>query len=291
MSGGRILVSFSGGKTSGMLSHKIQNAFGTTCDVRHVFANTGLENEATLEFVRECDTAFGLGVVWLEAVINPMHGIGVTHRVVSFESASRNGGPFEAFVRKSGIPNMNKPQCSDRLKALVIEDYKKTVGWRGVAHAIGIRIDEPSRRSKSAAKYNLCYPLLDWPDFVADKSDVTDFWDEQPFTLRLEPHEGNCETCWKKSDKKLWLLAKEHPDRFEFMARMEAEYGHVKPNDGGVARTFFRRNRRAVDILREARDMDASVLRKMIGADVDESDGCSESCEAYEHVPLPEASL
>jgi hypothetical protein len=277
----RIMVSFSGGLTSGYMAYQLRRLYAETSKIRFVMANTGLENEETLKFAHRCDKEFDLELRWLEAVIDPRHGIGVAHRIVSFETASRNGEPFEAFIAKSGIPNANKPQCSDRLKALVIESYKKSIGWKGCLHAIGIRSDEQKRRSKSAAKYNLCYPLMDWPEFMADKVDVNNFWEDQQFTLALEAHEGNCKTCWKKSDKKLWLLALEHPERFEFMRTMELKYKDVKPNDNGQERVFFRRNRSADDILNEAKGLDARTLRKMIGADMDADSGCSESCEAY----------
>lgn len=283
----KLMVSFSGGLTSGKMSHDLRSVFATTGKVRFVFANTGLENEETLEFVHRCDAEFNLEVRWLEAVIDPRHGKGIKHKIVTFETASRNGEPFEAFIAKSGIPNANKPQCSDRLKALVIESYKKSIGWKGCLHAIGIRADEERRRSKSAGKYNLCYPMLDWPEFRSTKDDVANFWNNQKFTLNLEQHEGNCKTCWKKSDRKLALLALEHPERFEFFRRMEREYAHVKPNDNGQARVFFRRNRSTEDLFKELAGLDKSdaiELRKMIGAKCDkeeEESGCAESCEAY----------
>ena len=282
-----LMVSFSGGLTSGKMAHDLRSIFATTEKVRFVFANTGLENEATLEFVHRCDAEWGLEVRWLEVVIDPRHGKGVTHRIVTFETASRAGEPFEAFIAKSGIPNANKPQCSDRLKALVIESYKKSIGWKGCLHAVGIRADEERRRSKSAGKYNLCYPMLDWPEFRSTKEDVAKFWINQKFTLKLEQHEGNCQTCWKKSDRKLALLALEHPERFDIMRRWEREYAHVKPNDNGQVRVFFRRNRSVDDIFNELAGLDetdAAELRQMIGAKCDkeeEESGCAESCEAY----------
>ena len=276
-----LMVSFSGGLTSGYMAYQLRRLYAETSKVRFVMANTGQENEETLDFAHRCDAEFGLELRWLEAVIDPRHGKGVAHKIVTFETASRNGEPFEAFIAKSGIPNVNKPQCSDRLKALVIESYKKSIGWKGCLHAIGIRSDEQKRRSKSATKYNLCYPLMDWPEFMADKVDVNNFWEDQKFTLDLEAHEGNCKTCWKKSDKKLWLLALEHPERFEFMRTMELKYKDVKPNDNGKDRVFFRRNRSTEDVIKEAREFDAITLRKLIGADADADSGCSESCEAY----------
>lgn len=244
-----------------------------------IFANTGLENEATLEFVNRCDRRYGLNVVWVEAIVDPRHGHGIRHKVVCFATAARKGEPFEAFIAKGGIPNANKPQCSDRLKALVIESYKKSIGWSGCLHAIGIRGDESGRKSSDTAKYNLVYPLCDWEP--RDKTDVNIFWENQPFRLELENHEGNCKTCWKKSDRKLWLISLEHPERYDFMARMEDKYEHVKPNDNGERRVFFRGNRSTVNIMAESNGMDAGYLRRLIGSDREVDSGCSESCEPY----------
>lgn len=294
-------------------------------DFVFIFANTGLENEKTLVFVDRCDKEFGLNLVWIEAVINPQHMKGVTHKVVSFETASRNGEPFEAHIAKSGIPNANKPQCSDRLKALPIEHYKKTHGLTGCLHAIGMREDEPNRvlsfskrkllkdlgcsdwfimmfSQKTDAqkttellghgipkvfwprlvgKYNLIYPLHSSYFNPSSKADVNSFWEDQGFQLGLKEHQGNCTTCWKKSNKKLWLLAKEDPNNFNFMDRMERNYQHVKPNNNGEARVFFRSNRSAMDIVSESEEFSERALNKMIGINIDESSGCSESCEAY----------
>lgn len=314
----KLFVSFSGGKTSAYMSYILKKDYGHKYDMRFVFANTGLENKETLKFVDQCDRAFGLDVVWIEAVINPQHMKGVTHKVVNFETAARNGEPFEAFIAKSGIPNANKPQCSDRLKALPIEHYKKTIGWKGCKHAIGMRADEPNRvlslpkrRMLSELSidpqlwldasrelrvellgdkldkctplinnyYNLVYPLHSW--FESDKLDVNIFWEMQDFTLELQEHQGNCATCWKKSDKKLWLISLESPEKFDFMKRMENYYQHVKPNSNDQERVFFRKNRSVDDLFKESEIMDEYTLRRMIGYKDDQDSGCSESCEPY----------
>ncbi len=275
----KLFSSFSGGETSAYMARKLLDKCGHQYDIVFIFANTGEELEKSLEFVDYLDFRWGLKVVWVEAVVDPRHGHGIRHKVVNFHTAARNGEPFEAHIAKSGIPNANKPQCSDRLKALAIESYKKSIGLTGCLHAIGIRGDESGRKSKVAEQYNLVYPLCDW--FPCDKTDVNIFWEDQPFRLEIESHEGNCETCWKKSDNKLRLIALEHPERFEFMARMEEKYEHVKPNDNGQRRTFFRRNRTAKDILNEASHLDARQLRAMLKIPPDEDSGCSESCEPY----------
>lgn len=321
--GGTVVVSFSGGKTSAFMAVKLKEKYPHVKFV-FIFSNTGQECEETLEFIRKCDEYFGLNVVWVEAVVNPEHGKGITHKVVDFESASRNGEPFEAHIAKSGITNANKPQCSDRLKKLVIEDYKKKNNLKGATHCIGMRADEPNRVLNKSKRnslaglgltsdqincfaglndnykkvfstllgvdeniikkgflsgYNLWYPLFAWG---YDKQDVNDFWESMPFTLEIEEHQGNCKTCWKKSDKKLWLIAIEEPEKFDFMKRMEEKYQDIKPNNDGKPRVFFRRHRSAKDLIEESKHMDAYSLRKMIGYSQDDDSGCSESCEAYD---------
>jgi hypothetical protein len=325
-----IVVSFSGGKTSAYMAVKLIELWGHVYNFVFIFSNTGLEDEETLIFVDRCDVEFGLNVVWVEAVVNPIHGKGITHRAVSFKTASRNGEPFEAHIAKSGIPNANKPQCSDRLKALAIEHYKKTNKLTGVRHCIGMRSDELNRvfsarkrkdlreyglsddqvnefavsndankeiimelnsfpdiksiRNKYKSGYNLIYPLAsDHFGMKCDKLDVNIFWEMQSFTLNLEEHQGNCMTCWKKSDKKLWLIALESPEKFDFMRRMEKKYKDVKPNDDGKPRVFFRKHRSVEDIFKESEMLDEYTLRKMIGANTDQDSGCSESCDSYGH--------
>lgn len=325
MSKKTMVVSFSGGRTSAYMSKWLIDNKSDEYDFVFIFANTGLEDERTLEFVDKCDQEFNLNLVWIEAVVNPVHMKGVTHKIVNFDTASRNGEPFEAHIAKSGIPNANKPQCSDRLKALPIEHYKRTNGLTGKLHAIGMRIDEPNRvlskRKRDLLKgyglsywwveefsykqdsekltelslagipedlhhifvgrYNLIYPLHSKHFHQADKSDVNMFWESQDFNLELEEHQGNCSTCWKKSNPKLWLIALEDPSKFEFMDRMEKTYQHVKKNNNGEDRVFFRQHRSAQDIISESSMMDIRQLRSRIGYRTDDDSGCSESCEPY----------
>jgi hypothetical protein len=329
-----IILSVSGGETSMMMAALIKKTLPFH-NVVCIFANTGCENEETLEFVDLCDKSFNLDVVWIEAVTNPIHGKGVTHRATDFNRAYRVeqykdlNHPFHAHIRKNGIPNMARPQCSDRLKESAIEHYKKTRGLKGCAHALGMRDDEPLRNmpkpikdilaktdvrpelfkrmehqhrinaftgsgydysdkelnkitsySNKLNKYNLVYVLAD--AWKIDKQDVNDFWEDQPFRLALEEHQGNCQTCWKKSDKKLFLLAHENPDKYAPFAWFEQQYQHVKPLDNGNA-YFFRKHRSSMMILGEASTYDRYVLERSIKRlDNDtEHGGCGSSCESY----------
>jgi len=246
-----LFVSFSGGRTSGYMCHWLLENKANEYDLRFVFANTGLEHEKTLDFVDRCDREFGLNLAWLEAVVNTEHGKGIRHKVVTYETASRNGEPFERVVRKYGVTNADYPHCTRDLKLLPMFDWMRTMGFSpNHKKAIGIRADEIDRMSDKASETGLIYPLIEWTQVT--KADVRHWWAGQPFDLELSEHLGNCVTCWKKSDRKLWTIAKHEPERFEFMDRMEREFGHAGAGD--AKRVFFRRYRTAQDILREARE-------------------------------------
>jgi len=144
----RMICNTSGGKTSMALAVELkQRGYNPIC----IFANTGLENEETLDFINKCDKHFKLNIVWIEAVVNPIHNKGIAHRETSFDYAYRNHQykdpkhPYHAFVAKYGIPNATYKQCSDRLKEIPIEHYKRKNSLHGLKHAIGMRLDEPNR--------------------------------------------------------------------------------------------------------------------------------------------------
>lgn len=378
-----LITNTSGGKSSMAQAIIIKQRYGHKFEQICIFANTGMENEETLEFLDKCDREYNLNIIWLEAVVHE-HGKGNTYRITNFKDAYRIEQhkdplhPFHAHVKKNGIPNATYPQCSDRLKEHVIESYKKDNGLRGSRQALGMRIDESNRAmsrpvknalskmghlspklfrdliyskiaygallnaidgrksssvtenvtdynllwiqdsvnvsnkfirlvscSKKEAekyinmnttlddevvveryiekieKYSLVFPMCDW--FPMTKDDVNDFWEEQPFNLELEAHKGNCATCWKKSDKKLHLIALEQPEKFEAFNWFEKTYKHVKPNTkNDMDRVFFRKHRSSQMIIGEAQLMDAYMLRKLIGANIDEESGCAESCNGYQ---------
>jgi 3'-phosphoadenosine 5'-phosphosulfate sulfotransferase (PAPS reductase)/FAD synthetase len=288
-SGKRLLLSMSGGKTSAYMTRRVLLECAYLWDeIVTVFANTGQESELTLEFIRNCDLIFNFKTVWVEAVVNPEKGIGTSHKIVTYESASRNGEPFEDVIRKYGIPNMKHPHCTRELKQRAIESYAASLGWGSdYSTAIGIRADEVRRVSPSATKRNLVYPLIDW--FYTDKQDVNSWWEEQPFNLQLKEHQGNCKWCWKKSFSKHAMLLKEDPSAYDFPARMESEYGYVGPDqepDEAFPRVFFRGNRSVVSLKQMCGQL---TPPPMVGEDAD--GGCAESCELYPTLPLFEEAL
>jgi 3'-phosphoadenosine 5'-phosphosulfate sulfotransferase (PAPS reductase)/FAD synthetase len=125
----RLAISFSGGRTSAVMTKLLLERYrGTDTEVSVTFANTGCEHPATLEFVRKCDEVFGFGTVWMEGVTGT-EGVGMRHKVVTFETASRNGEPFQDYISKFGVPCQSHPQCTSRLKEDVMYDYRRSIGW------------------------------------------------------------------------------------------------------------------------------------------------------------------
>jgi len=272
-------VSFSGGRTSAYMTYRLLKECSDQYEFIVTFANTGLEHEKTLEFVRNCDTHFGFRTVWLEAVVHHTERKSSGHKVVSFETASRKGEPFEEYIRKYGIPNTSFPSCTRELKLNPMHSYLASLGihHREVPTAIGIRVDETRRVNKAnAAEMNLRYPLIDpWP---TTKEEILDWWEDQPFDLGIEEFEGNCKGCFKKSLRKQFLQIEKDPSAFDFHRRMEAEHRYTGPQDG--PRVFFRGNM-DTNALFELHSRNAGNIRRQKTFDW-ESGGCSESCEVYD---------
>lgn len=262
----KLLISFSGGETSGYMLYWILSNWSDKYDIKIVFANTGYENEETLVFVQKCSEYFNCEVVWVEAVvwhgytwngkkyctnINDLNRLkyilkkrykisekvfnkkviwndsGTTHMVVDFLTASRLGEPFESVIQKYGIPNASTPHCNRELKLAPIKSYLRSIGWNKYYSAIGIRSDEIDRMNKDRVKKMILYPLISNQSMTKPK--INFWWSQQPFRLKLKGYQGNCKACWKKSDAKLYTILKENPEHFDFIERMENKYSHYIP--------------------------------------------------------------
>lgn len=280
----KLFASFSGGRTSAYMTKWLLDNKSDEFDIVVVFANTGQEHEKTLEFVHNCDQHFDFNTVWVEAVVHHGERKASTHRVVTFETASRNGEPFEQVIKKYGISNKSFPHCTRELKQNPMHCYIRSLGWEDYFTAIGIRADEKRRVSAGADAGRLIYPLIDM--IPTDKQDVNTWWEDQAFNLEIQEHQGNCTWCWKKSLNKHMRLIKESPVFFDFPRRMELEYGDVGPNPVGGPRVFFRENRSTNELFRMAAEVKEMGFVQL-HIDLDSNGGCSESCELY---PMEEAA-
>jgi len=99
---GPTCISFSGGRTSAyMLWRVLQSNKGLPSDAKVLFCNTGKEEEATLQFVDRCSKEWDVPITWLE------YRDPALFEQVTFETAHRQGEPFEAVIRQRGgyLPN------------------------------------------------------------------------------------------------------------------------------------------------------------------------------------------
>lgn len=310
----KIVASFSGGRTSAEMTQKLIkryncvpiNVFGSKGKPKYtyhvgkrtngkevhilvVMANTGRERNETLLFSKECDYLFGLGLNYVEAVVNNGR-TGTTHKIVKYAQLSKNGEPYRAVISKYGIPNVVYIHCTRELKQRPINSFVKSIGWYNYLTAIGYRIDEPKRfaKRKPGQIYPLvfCYPMT--------KQDVLNEWNKRPFDLRLEEHQGNCDLCFKKHTPKLLLHIHElittgRKNVIEWWRKQEKDFENYTPETRSACNPpyrFFRGNISLDDLVRMSNEFyktgdeenNKSILLRQNGED--KSD-CEESCEPF----------
>ena len=282
-----LVISFSGGRTSGYLTKRLLEEKNKWKDVIVIFANTGQEHEKTLEFINNCDKKFGFNTVWIEAIAHPGERKTSTAKIVNYKTASRDGRPFEDVIAKYGIPWSKAGHCTRELKEQPIKNYLRELGLNKTNRvmAIGIRADESHRKSKVAEENNFIYPLIDWD---IDKEDVLSWWEDQDFDLEIPEHMGNCVWCWKKSYIKLVTVMREKPEAFDFPERMEKLHGRTgniaqKVLNNGVLKgqksiKFFRGFKTVEDIRKMAAEKDDVFIDEHF---MRISGGCSEECQPF----------
>lgn len=213
------VISFSGGRTSAyMLWRVLQANDGLPDEAIVCFANTGKEEEATLEFVRDCSVNWGVPIHWVEYRSDEPKFAEVT-----FETASRNGEPFEQLIlKKKYLPNPVTRFCTIEMKIRAIHKFLKAKGWKHNENMdwVGIRADEPRRAAKIARERT---PLV---TAGVTAKDVGEFWANQSFDLKLpningKTSHGNCDLCFLKGYPQTLSLIAEKPERAVWWAKME----------------------------------------------------------------------
>jgi hypothetical protein len=228
-------ISFSGGRTSAyMLWRVLQSNNGLPSEAIVCFANTGKEDEATLQFVQDCSKQWNVEIHWVE-----FQDADPAFKRVTFETASRQGEPFEALIRKRNyLPNPVTRFCTSELKIRTIHKYLKSLGWdhNETMDWVGMRADEQRRAAKIVDKSRI--PLV---TANVTKETVGEFWRNQPFDLGLPnmngvTMHGNCDLCFLKGGAQVLSLISEKPERAVWWAKMEALALASKPS-GAVFRS------------------------------------------------------
>ena len=229
---GPAVVSFSGGRTSAYMLHRILQAHGGTLpdDVVVLFQNTGREMPATLDFVRDCGAHWNVPIRWLEYRWKPG---GPSYVEVSHNSASRDGEPFEALLRgKKMLPNPVSRFCTVELKIRTMKRFiRAEYGWDRWFSVVGLRADEPGRVARATDpkrnkkdRWDVLCPLA-----VAgvEEWNVLQFWRAQPFDLRLKGRwEGNCDGCFLKNRGAITRMLRDHPERMVWWSQQERQLHH-----------------------------------------------------------------
>lgn len=227
-----VLLSVSGGRTSGFMLWATLQAYGGTLpdNVHVVFFNTGKEFEETLRFVHEQSVRWGVRITWLEFDPSEPFQTGV----VGLNSASRNGEPFEAVIRERGmLPNPVASICSQYLKVKRgIAYMRDMLGLESWLNVIGLRHDEPRRVAKQLARnegskeaFETALPLH---SARINRRHVSTFWKAQPFDLALPDNDGktplgNCDLCFKKRKATIMGIMRLFPQTPHWWIRMEMD--------------------------------------------------------------------
>lgn len=277
---GPALVSFSGGRTSGLMLRRILDA-GIDDDVHVCFANTGKEREETLDFVREVSVRWGVGITWLErddGSTYEHHDAGdeatrPRYRVVRHETASRAGEPFRRLILdRNYMPNPVTRFCTTELKIRVMKNWMIDQGYEHWSNIVGLRADEPGRvanmrEQDGKNRWTVSMPLAEAGVRLAD---VETFWRGQPFQLALRPWEGNCDVCYLKGHKKRERIIRDRPDLAPWWVESETLIRDLQ----GKLVAFRSSGPSYADLLNLARRPMLFTDEEMDGEDLDDLGDC-----------------
>lgn len=255
-------ISFSGGRTSAyMLWRVLQSNHGLPAGAIICFANTGKEEEATLEFVQECQDRWAVPITWVEYTPEVPWGF----RQVTIRTANRTGEPFEKLNRsRKFLPNPVARFCTVELKILPAIQLMRRLGFIEHENLIGMRADEPDRVATVRASPSGGKPGVERRVPLAEvnisNQDVLSFWRAQPFDLGLpvingKTMHGNCDLCFLKPPFQRLSLIREKPQRAVWWAAEEkAAGGTFKKDEPSYAQlaAFARDQREMFDPEQEA---------------------------------------
>lgn len=238
-----LIILVSGGRSSAMMARHIQTSpLYADYEKLYVFCNTGQERPETIKFLVRIMYHWKLPLHIIEGVYSLEKGVGVKSKEVNLKTMDMTGRVFSEAIRHmnknkwTGVPNQATPYCSEYLKTRVSHDFARRIfGTTKYLKAIGYRKEDMPKRITFAElredKKRIA-PLLTDFDQPISQLDLNIFFDNEPFKLEIHPKLGNCELCWKKSEKNL-IESIQYGTRFiDWHKNEEDIYGNM----------FFRNN-------------------------------------------------
>ena len=283
-----ILCTVSAGYSSIMMGLKLREWYPNH-DIVYAMANVSKEREESLVFMNECDIYYKLGINWIEARFNPKRGDGVEYEIVDYKDLKRNGEIYEQGIKKLGIASKINPWCNRDMKLVPLKKFADDIfGLDNYSIAVGLRADEMDRIKKAYLTNNTFYPLMDKGITSKDRNK---FWNKQPIKITIPAYKGNCDMCFKKSNRKLITIISEEPDRIEWWDKMIKKYSKIpidgKPSYNSYAENggmnFFRGNLSVEELV----DMAKNPFRKANDEYIyendlfDSEDECGSGCSVF----------
>ena len=219
-------INVSGGRSSAYMLRQILDAHGGELPPRTVavFCNTGREMPETLDFLQDIETWWNVPLIWLEYHLRKDEAPKHHYKIVSYESASREGEPFEALLQSRGmLPNIKTRFCTAELKVRTVQRYmRRGLGLdpNHVINVLGIRYDEPRRWEKAIFEgCNTEYPMVHGRTV---KADVLDYWyGQSEFNLAIDSIYGNCDLCFLKGKRRKLTILRQRPDLADWWIEQE----------------------------------------------------------------------
>lgn len=242
MSNKNIFVAISGGRSSAMMSYHIHTSeLYKDYNKVYCFANTGMERPETIDFLKNVEKHWGIEIVKIEGVYSDKLGVGINYKIVDWESLNMSAQPFSDAIMHAtkgeynGLPNMKAPYCSSRMKTIPSQKFANDIfGKNNYVMALGFRAEDMPKRISWAeikADKKRIFPLLTDFEKPITQFDLNIFFDNQNFKLGIHSDLGNCELCWKKSQKKLIESIKYGTRFIDWMSDIELKYEQTMFNN------------------------------------------------------------
>lgn len=269
-----LVILVSGGRSSAMMARHIQTSPKYAAYEKiYVFCNTGQERPETIQFLKDIVFHWQIPLNIIEGVYSQVPGIGVKSKLVDFDTMDMTGRVYSEAIahmnklKNTGVPCAPIPYCSEYLKTRPGDHFSKVIfGTTKYLKAIGYRKEDMPKRITYAelkADKKRIAPLLTDFETPIGLFALSKYFSEQPFKLGLKSSLGNCELCWKKSERGL-IEAIQFGTRFiDWHRDQENKYGN----------RFFRNNLSIDDLVLMAKNATDSGTQLEIFEDVS-GDAC-----------------